>query len=146
MSFLEQSHKDPLPILQHTLVGTWPNGSGARAESRPLDVRSTRPPAAWWSWSSASRPSSPRKNQPNKVLEHQHAERLDFGTTGAAVGSDPAMATFGNAASGMVPGLVARQHDDLLTPFAVGDEESALVRPRSVTPLLRGSASPKIMR
>jgi hypothetical protein len=22
------------------------------------------------------------ENQPNKVLEHQHAERLDFGTTG----------------------------------------------------------------
>jgi hypothetical protein len=33
------------------------------------------------------------ENPPNKVLEHQHAERLDFGTTGAAVGSDPAMAT-----------------------------------------------------
>ena len=35
------------------------------------------------------------ENQPNKVLEHQHAERLDFGTAGAAVGSDPAMATLG---------------------------------------------------
>lgn len=42
----------------------------------------------------ASRAEEP-ENQPNKVLEHQHAERLDFGTAGAAVGSDPAMATVG---------------------------------------------------
>ena len=35
------------------------------------------------------------ENPPNKVLEHQHAERLDFGTTVAAIGSDPAMATLG---------------------------------------------------
>ncbi|MCA1851383.1 MAG: hypothetical protein LC647_03020, partial [Beggiatoa sp.] len=35
------------------------------------------------------------ENPPNKVLEHQHAERLDFGTAGAAVGRDPAMATLG---------------------------------------------------
>ena len=47
MSFLEQSRKDPLPVLQYALARTGPNGSGARAESRPLDVRSTRPPAAW---------------------------------------------------------------------------------------------------
>jgi hypothetical protein len=33
------------------------------------------------------------ENPPNKVLEHQHAERLDFGTASAAIGSDPAMAT-----------------------------------------------------
>jgi hypothetical protein len=33
------------------------------------------------------------ENPPNKVLEHQHAERLDFGTASAAIGRDPAMAT-----------------------------------------------------
>jgi hypothetical protein len=31
----------------------------------------------------------------NKLLEAQNAERLDFGTAAAAVGSDPAMATVG---------------------------------------------------
>ena len=29
---------DQLPILQHALMRTWSNGSGARAEGRPLDV------------------------------------------------------------------------------------------------------------
>lgn len=35
------------------------------------------------------------KNQPNKVLEHQHGERLDFGTAGTASGADSAMETVG---------------------------------------------------
>jgi hypothetical protein len=35
------------------------------------------------------------ENPPNKVLEHQHAERLDFGTPGAAVGADSEMETVG---------------------------------------------------
>ena len=35
------------------------------------------------------------KNQPNKVLEHQHGERLDFGTTRTAGGADSAMETVG---------------------------------------------------
>ena len=32
---------------------------------------------------------------PNKLLEHAHGERLDFGTAGQAGSSDPAMATVG---------------------------------------------------
>lgn len=35
------------------------------------------------------------KNQPSKVLEHQHGERLDFGTAGAASGADSKMETVG---------------------------------------------------
>lgn len=35
------------------------------------------------------------KNPPNKVLEHQHGERLDFGTAGTAGGADSAMETVG---------------------------------------------------
>ena len=35
------------------------------------------------------------KNQPNKVLEHQHGERLDFGTAGAASGADSTLETVG---------------------------------------------------
>lgn len=35
------------------------------------------------------------KNQPNKVLEHQHGERLDFGTAGTASSADSAMETVG---------------------------------------------------
>lgn len=35
------------------------------------------------------------ENQPNKVLEHQHGERLDFGTTGATGGADSPMETVG---------------------------------------------------
>lgn len=31
----------------------------------------------------------------NKLLEQSHGERLDFGTAGQAIGSDPAMATVG---------------------------------------------------
>lgn len=34
-------------------------------------------------------------NQPNKVLEHQHGERLDFGTAGAAGGADSPLETVG---------------------------------------------------
>ena len=33
--------------------------------------------------------------EPNRLLEGQHGERLDFGTSGAAIGADPAMATVG---------------------------------------------------
>lgn len=36
-----------------------------------------------------------RENQPNKVLEHQHGERLDFGTAGAAGGADSPLETVG---------------------------------------------------
>jgi hypothetical protein len=35
------------------------------------------------------------ENQPNKVLEHQHGERLDFGTTGATGSTDSPMETVG---------------------------------------------------
>jgi hypothetical protein len=35
------------------------------------------------------------ENPPNKVLEHQHGERLDFGTAGTASGADSAMETVG---------------------------------------------------
>ena len=35
------------------------------------------------------------ENQPNKVLEHQHGERLDFGAAGAAVGTDPQLEAVG---------------------------------------------------
>lgn len=35
------------------------------------------------------------ENQPNKVLEHQHGERLDFGTTGTTGGADSPMETMG---------------------------------------------------
>jgi hypothetical protein len=35
------------------------------------------------------------ENQPNKVLEHQHGERLDFGTAGAAGGADSELETVG---------------------------------------------------
>jgi len=35
------------------------------------------------------------KNQPSKVLEHQHGERLDFGTAGAASGADSPLETVG---------------------------------------------------
>lgn len=35
------------------------------------------------------------ENQPNKVLEHQHGERLDFGTTSATGGTDSPMETVG---------------------------------------------------
>src|ERR1017187_3208182 len=35
------------------------------------------------------------ENQQSKQLEQQHGERLECGTTGEAVGSDPAMATVG---------------------------------------------------
>lgn len=35
------------------------------------------------------------ENQPNKVLEHQHGERLDFGTEGAAGSSDSTLETVG---------------------------------------------------
>ena len=35
------------------------------------------------------------KNQPNKVLEHQHGERLDFGAAGAASGANPTLETVG---------------------------------------------------
>jgi hypothetical protein len=35
------------------------------------------------------------ENTPNELLEEKPHERLDTGTTGAAVGSDPAMATLG---------------------------------------------------
>ena len=34
-------------------------------------------------------------NQPNEVLEHQHGERLDFGTAGAAGGADSPLETVG---------------------------------------------------
>jgi hypothetical protein len=34
-------------------------------------------------------------NQPNKVLEHQHGERLDFGAPGAAGGADTHLAAVG---------------------------------------------------
>ena len=33
--------------------------------------------------------------EPNKLLEHQHEQRLDTGTTGAAIGANRAMATVG---------------------------------------------------
>lgn len=33
--------------------------------------------------------------EPNKLLEHQHEQRLDIGTQGAAIGADTAMATVG---------------------------------------------------
>jgi hypothetical protein len=32
-------------------------------------------------------------NQPNELLEAQHGERMDTGTTGATIGKNPAMAT-----------------------------------------------------
>jgi len=35
------------------------------------------------------------ENQPSKVLEHQHGERLDFGTAGAAGGADSTLETVG---------------------------------------------------
>ena len=35
------------------------------------------------------------ENQPNKVLEHQHGERLDFGTAGVASGVDPQVESVG---------------------------------------------------
>lgn len=35
------------------------------------------------------------ENQPNKVLEHQHGERLDIGTTGATGGTDSPLETVG---------------------------------------------------
>ena len=33
--------------------------------------------------------------EPNKLLEHQHEQRLDTGTKGAAIGANPSMATVG---------------------------------------------------
>jgi hypothetical protein len=42
----------------------------------------------------ASRAGNP-ENQPNKVLEHQHGERLDFGAPGAAGGADSHLAAVG---------------------------------------------------
>jgi hypothetical protein len=33
--------------------------------------------------------------EPNKLLEHEHGQRLDTGTTSAAIGADPSMATVG---------------------------------------------------
>ena len=35
------------------------------------------------------------ENQPNKVLEYQHGERLDFGSAGAAGGADSSLETVG---------------------------------------------------
>ena len=35
------------------------------------------------------------ENQPNKVLEHQHGERLDFGAAGAASGANPTLEALG---------------------------------------------------
>ena len=35
------------------------------------------------------------ENQPNKVLEHQHGERLDFGAAGAASGANPTLEAVG---------------------------------------------------
>lgn len=35
------------------------------------------------------------ENQPNKILEHQHGERLDFGAAGAASGVDSTLETVG---------------------------------------------------
>ncbi len=42
-------------------------------------------------------PSRARETEiePNRLLEAQHRERLDFGTSGAAIGAHPAMATLG---------------------------------------------------
>jgi hypothetical protein len=34
-------------------------------------------------------------NLQSKLLEHQHGQRLDFGTAGAAIGADPELATVG---------------------------------------------------
>lgn len=55
----------------------------------PQQVNNAPPPPA------EASPSRESENQPDKLLEHRHGERLDFGTAGATSGADWQMETVG---------------------------------------------------